>query len=237
MYWGSREGVFACGIRSGRTGLMLAILALSGMAGKAPVAMAAGDGKSAELANELRALSATNSQAALQSRPATTKKTRANSGKKAVAKATLSSKRKSRSAAAKPARKRKDGTKVVSASAFVVGPSIRKTLIKKGGSLNGRVNWNAPSGCVPAALKSVLYQVSQKFGPVVVNSSIRGRRHNRRVGGAQNSWHLRCMAVDFRVHGSHKGLWAFLRSHPAVGGLKRYPLGFLHIDLGPKRTW
>ena len=90
---------------------------------------------------------------------------------------------------------------------------------------------------MPGALKSVLYQVSQKFGPVVVNSSVRGHSHNRRVGGARKSWHLRCMATDFRVHGSTKGLWAFLRSHPNVGGLHRYPSGFYHIDLGPKRTW
>ena len=106
-----------------------------------------------------------------------------------------------------------------------------------GGSLSGNVAWNASSGCVPGQLKAVLSQVSQKYGRVVVNSTSRGRSHNRAVGGVRNSYHLRCMAVDFRVHGSTKGLWAFLRNNPNVGGLHRYPSGFFHIDAGPKRTW
>jgi hypothetical protein len=204
----------------------------------AKIAEAAGDGKSAALANELRELSATNSQAALVSRQQSTNKGgKSRSRKKSVAKAKLSGKKRSKSADAKPGKKGTEGTKVASIGAFVASSPIRRTLAKKGGDLNGQVSWKAPSSCVPAALKSVLYQVSQKFGPVVVNSSVRGKRHNRRVGGARRSWHLRCMAVDFRVHGQQKGLWAFLRSHPAVGGLKRYPLGFIHIDVGPKRTW
>jgi hypothetical protein len=168
---------------------------------------------------------------------ATVTKPKTRSAKK-VKLATKSKARKSKPAAGKRAA-RKKGKKVAKASAFVAKAPIRKSLVKKGGggTFKGNVSWNAPSGCVPGALKSVLAQVSQKFGPVVVNSSVRGHKHNRRVGGARRSWHLKCMAVDFRVRGRTKGLYAFLRSHGSVGGLHRYPSGFFHIDLGPKRTW
>ncbi|MEZ5923767.1 MAG: D-Ala-D-Ala carboxypeptidase family metallohydrolase [Hyphomicrobiaceae bacterium] len=221
---------------------------LVSVAGSAGEARAAGDGKSAALANELRALSATHAQALVKPQQKARVKT-AKAASAGQAKATKKSKKGSTSklvaktskakVAAKdlPKKKRKGGTKVASVSAFVSGAPVKKSLIKKGGKLKGNVSWNAPSGCVPGALKGVLYQVSQKFGPVVVNSTARGHKHNRRVGGARKSWHLRCMAVDFRVHGRTGGLWAYLRSHPAVGGLHRYPSGFFHIDVGPRRTW
>jgi hypothetical protein len=211
--------------------LIVTLLVLSGAA---TGAKAAGDGKSAALANELRALSATNAQTALQVPQETASKSKKRKAKTTGEVVRLKGKAKSKQASAK---RPKGGTKVASVGAFVASGPLRRTLAKKSGALKGNVSWSAPSGCVPAALKAVLYQVSQKFGPVVVNSSVRGVRHNRRVGGARRSWHLRCMAVDFRVHGNSKGLWAFLRGHPIVGGLHRYPLGFFHIDLGPKRTW
>jgi uncharacterized protein YcbK (DUF882 family) len=45
-------------------------------------------------------------------------------------------------------------------------------------------------------------------------------------------------AVDFRVHGSGaRGVYAYLRSHASVGGLKLYRRGFFHIDTGSRRTW
>ncbi len=218
-------------------------MTLAGVMQLAPSAQAAGDGKSAQLSNDLRALSAANTNAALQSQPKATKSAKvakksniAAQPKRAGQKVKLSAKVKSQKVATKVTKKRK-GTKVASASAFVSSGSIKKSLVKKGGNFKGNVSWNAPSGCVPGALKSVLYQVSQKFGPVVVNSTARGHKHNRRVGGARKSWHLRCMATDFRVRGNSKGLYAFLRSHPSVGGLHRYPSGFYHIDVGPRRTW
>jgi hypothetical protein len=217
------------------------------MASLPPVAMAAGDGINAQLAGELKLLSATNSQVAMPTQQAVTKKAKSKKvatkkgGKGSVAgqKVKLSAKGKSAKVAAttQSKRKGKDGTKVASVGAFVASVPGRKSLSKAGKTFKGNVSWNAPSGCVPGALKGVLYQISQKFGPVVVHSSMRGQKHNRRVGGARKSWHLKCMATDFRVHGSSKGLWAFLRSHPNVGGLHRYPSGFYHIDLGPKRTW
>ena len=256
MLRGSREGTFDRGFRSWLAGLVFAVVGFAAMVPLAPSALAAGDGKSAALSNGLRELSASNANAALQSqqnvaKPAKTSKLKtatktsktkpaakvAAEPKKAGQKVKLTAKVKSQTVATKVTKKRK-GNKVASASAFVSSGSIKKSLAKKGGGkFKGNVSWKAPSGCVPGSLKSVLYQVSQKFGPVVVNSTARGHKHNRRVGGARKSWHLKCMATDFRVRGSTKGLYAFLRSHPSVGGLHRYPSGFYHIDLGPKRTW
>ncbi len=246
MLRGSRESTIDRGFRSWFAGLVFAAIGFAVAVPLSPAAQAAGDGKSAALSNELRELSATNANVA-QPKKAKSKKVAQKSKKKPVTtfavqpkkagqKVKLTAKVKSQTVATKVTKKRK-GTKVASASAFVSSGSIKKSLVKKGGKFKGNVSWNAPSGCVPGALKSVLYQVSQKFGPVVVNSTARGHKHNRRVGGARKSWHLKCMATDFRIRGNSKGLYAFLRSHPSVGGLHRYPSGFFHIDLGPKRTW
>lgn len=99
------------------------------------------------------------------------------------------------------------------------------------------VRYNAPSNCVPGSLRAVLNKVSKRYGPITVNSTYRSAGKNRRVGGRGKSYHLRCRAVDFRVHGSSRGLMRFLAGQPGVGGLNRYPSGFYHIDNGPRRTW
>ena len=230
MLRGTREGSIARRLRLVLSALvMLAAAAFSGHA-----AFAAADGMNALSAKDMQTLSAF--------KKADTPNKVAKAKKRSVKKAKLAAKTKVRKSrkhkATKLAHKKTKHAKKHRARVASAKATSRKGRVKKGGgSLNGGVAWNAPSGCVPGRLKSVLAQVSQKYGRVVVNSSARGSRHNRKVGGARASWHLKCMAVDFRVHGSTKGLWGFLRSHPGVGGLHRYPSGFFHIDAGPKRTW
>lgn len=102
---------------------------------------------------------------------------------------------------------------------------------------SGKLKTKVQFDCIPDELKAVLGQVAVRFGTVTVNSSHRTRAHNRRVGGKSRSFHLKCQAADFNVAGSHRGIVAFLRKHPMVGGYKRYPAGHFHIDVGPKRTW
>lgn len=102
---------------------------------------------------------------------------------------------------------------------------------------SGNIKANAPWKCVPGQLKKVLNDVSRKYGRIVINSTHRSHRKNRRVGGARSSWHLKCKAVDFRVRGNTRGLHRYLRNHPYVGGLKRYRSGYYHIDVGPRRSW
>jgi hypothetical protein len=108
------------------------------------------------------------------------------------------------------------------------GPSV---------SGGGGIRWAASSGCLNSGLRSVVASVASLFGSVNVNSTCRSRGHNRRVGGARQSHHLTGNAVDFRVRGNWRGVWAYLRSSGGVGGLKHYGGGLFHIDTGARRTW
>ncbi len=114
---------------------------------------------------------------------------------------------------------------------------IKKTTYAYVGGRSKGISKRAPWRCVPGRLKKVIAQVSKKYGRVIINSTNRSPSHNRRVGGNSQSYHLRCRAVDFRVRGRTRGLARWLARHPLVGGYKRYPSGFYHIDIGPRRTW
>lgn len=95
----------------------------------------------------------------------------------------------------------------------------------------------APTNCIPGDLREVVASVAEKFGPVSVESTHRNRGRNWRAGGARHSLHLSCRAIDFRVHARGRGVMAYLRSHPQVGGLKIYRNGIIHIDNGERRSW
>lgn len=101
----------------------------------------------------------------------------------------------------------------------------------------GGVRWVASAGCLAGSLKSVVYQVASKFGPVTVNSTCRSKARNRAVGGAGKSKHLSGQAVDFRVAANVSAVYAYLKSSGTVGGLKHYGGGLFHIDTGPRRSW
>lgn len=101
----------------------------------------------------------------------------------------------------------------------------------------GGIRWAASSGCLNSGLRSVVASVASAFGGVTVNSTCRSSGHNRRVGGARHSHHLTGNAVDFRVRGNWRGVWAFLRSSGGVGGMKHYGGGLFHIDTGSRRSW
>lgn len=152
--------------------------------------------------------------------------------------------------AIKKARKQKVSKKKTLRMAKAKTAKRKKTVVKKGkvkklkkstnafvGGRSRGIVRNAPWKCVPSRLKKVINQISKKYGKVIVNSTHRSSKRNRRVGGKRRSYHLRCQAVDFRVRGSTKGLTRWLARHPLVGGYKRYPAGHYHIDTGPKRTW
>jgi uncharacterized protein YcbK (DUF882 family) len=96
---------------------------------------------------------------------------------------------------------------------------------------------NAPINCTPGDLRDVVASVAEKFGPVSVESTHRTSGRNWRAGGARHSLHLSCRAVDFRVRARARGVMAYLRAHPQVGGLKIYRNGIIHIDNGERRSW
>ncbi len=114
---------------------------------------------------------------------------------------------------------------------------VKKSTYAYVGGRSKGISKHAPWRCVPGRLKKVISQISRKYGRVVINSTHRSRRHNRRVGGKRRSYHLRCRAIDFRVRGRTRGLTRWLAHHPLVGGYKRYRSGYYHIDTGPRRTW
>lgn len=96
---------------------------------------------------------------------------------------------------------------------------------------------SAPTKCIPGNLRDVVASVAEKFGPVSIESTHRTRGRNWRAGGARQSLHLSCRAVDFRVRARARGVMAYLRAHPQVGGLKIYRNGIIHIDNGERRSW
>lgn len=94
-----------------------------------------------------------------------------------------------------------------------------------------------PTGCLPGGLLDVVAEVADKFGAVSVESTHRSAGQNRRAGGVRHSLHLSCRALDFRVRTRTRGVMAYLRSRPEVGGLKIYRNGIIHIDNGQHRSW
>jgi uncharacterized protein YcbK (DUF882 family) len=102
----------------------------------------------------------------------------------------------------------------------------------------GGIRWVASAGCLNGTLRSVVAQVAASYGSVTVNSTCRSKGHNRKVGGAKKSHHLTGDAVDFRVRsGNVRAVYAFLRSHGSLGGVKHYGGGLFHIDTGPRRSF
>jgi Peptidase M15 len=89
-------------------------------------------------------------------------------------------------------------------------------------------------------LNGLLYQISNHFhATVTVVSGCRSYAHNRSIGGARESWHLRCMAADIRVQGVGLGaVYRYAASLPGRGGVGSYCRdSFIHIDVGDRREW
>jgi hypothetical protein len=74
--------------------------------------------------------------------------------------------------------------------------------------------------------------------PLIITSAYRSPEHNRNVGGAKASKHMKAIAFDVRMdnHDPH----AFEAAARSVGftGFGYYlKSGFMHIDTGPARSW
>ena len=94
--------------------------------------------------------------------------------------------------------------------------------------------------CLPRRLVATIKRAEKHFGrSAVVTSGFRSRTHNRRVGGAKNSMHTRCLAADVQMRGVTKWqLATYFRSQPGRGGVGTYcHTASVHVDVGPQRDW
>ena len=95
-------------------------------------------------------------------------------------------------------------------------------------------NTGVDTSCMTPKLKAAIGQIERHFGrKVVVSSGYRNVFHNAKVGGADNSFHTKCMAADIFIPGVPKGkLIRYAMGVDRVGGLGCYPgRTFIHIDV------
>lgn len=88
--------------------------------------------------------------------------------------------------------------------------------------------------CITPKLRFLLWEFEGKFGrKVIMHSGYRDNQHNSAAGGADNSYHKKCMAADFYIPGVDKrDLINFAMRTEGVGGLGCYPgRPFIHVDV------
>ncbi|MBD8064919.1 YcbK family protein [Devosia sp. PTR5] len=88
--------------------------------------------------------------------------------------------------------------------------------------------------CLSPKLRFLIWDIEGHFGKkVVMNSGYRDGLHNAAAGGADNSFHTKCMASDIYIPGVPKErLIAYAMNNDGVGGLGCYPgRQFIHVDV------
>ncbi len=94
--------------------------------------------------------------------------------------------------------------------------------------------------CLKPGVLKILKIVERRYGKKpIITSGYRSPKRNRRAGGARNSQHIFCKAVDIQVEGISKWQLAkYLRTIPGRGGVGTYcRTRSVHIDIGKKRDW
>ncbi len=91
---------------------------------------------------------------------------------------------------------------------------------------------------VHPALIEGLEEIRAHFGRAVfVNSGYRTAKHNKKVGGAQNSRHKFGLAADIMIKGVQPHKIAEKAERLGFGGIGRYRT-FIHVDAsGSNRRW
>lgn len=84
-----------------------------------------------------------------------------------------------------------------------------------------------------------LQALRDKLGiPMLVTSAYRSPEHNKRVGGAKSSYHMKGNAFDIRMENQDPHAFELAAREVGFRGIGYYTKqGFMHIDLGPERTW
>lgn len=74
--------------------------------------------------------------------------------------------------------------------------------------------------------------------PLIVRSAYRSPEHNRAVGGAPRSKHMQGTAFDIAMANHDPVVFEAAAREVGFLGFGYYPRsGFMHIDLGPARSW
>ena len=135
----------------------------------------------------------------------------------------------------KPSRRNK-----VNRGGFALKKKKARTKKVRLGKTMVLIGRNPRTRCFPAKLKRLIKKISRHYGkPIYVTSGHRSRGHNRRIGGARGSYHVKCKAVDFKVPGVSKyALARYVKRLPGRGGVGTYcGKSTIHLDVGPRRTW
>lgn len=72
--------------------------------------------------------------------------------------------------------------------------------------------------------------------PILVNSGYRCEKHNKSVGGAEKSFHMKGQAADIRVSVNMGELAKMADRVFYEGGVGIYKT-FIHVDTGNQRRW
>lgn len=71
--------------------------------------------------------------------------------------------------------------------------------------------------------------------PITITSGYRTTMHNKKVGGSNNSYHLKGQASDIKISGVHPILVAMYCEKLNAGGIGVYKT-FVHVDTRKKQT-
>lgn len=87
-------------------------------------------------------------------------------------------------------------------------------------------------------LLDLINQIREDYGqPILVSSAMRCAKHNKKIGGAPKSWHVKGLAADLV---RTPELLAFLETRLEHYGLRMehpdYTAAWIHIDLAPAGT-
>ena len=87
-------------------------------------------------------------------------------------------------------------------------------------------------------LVTMLDRVRHTLGkPIYVNSGYRCVDHNKAVGGATGSYHVKGLAADITAHCDLKRLQRLCFAAGIPTAVIYHRQGFIHVDLGTPRTW
>lgn len=91
---------------------------------------------------------------------------------------------------------------------------------------------------ITEAAMDKLQALRELVGPMIVNSAYRSAAHNKAVGGAKDSFHMKGEAFDVRMDNHDPAEFEAAARKVGFTGFGYYPKnGFMHIDIGPARTW